>query len=114
MFLIFFFLNIINVGINIISIYIATIAIENIGVNPSYAGKFPKKNCVKSQFGVIKYLSQSKLNTNPICVTNGAPIYPSSAIVIANALLVNIVLSANASVISGIYIPNLPNACIAK
>ena len=102
----FFFLNIINVGINIANKYIKHIIIENSIVIPSISGRFPNIYPLKSQFIVTKNFIKCTL----YCITNIfiilGDIYPKSAIVIANALFVNIVLSANASVASNIIIGN--------
>ena len=110
----FFFWNIINVGTSIITIYITIIAIENGNVIPSNVGIPPQKYSVKFQFGVTKYLIQFSFKFKASIFITELPIYPNNEIVIANAEFVNIVLNANARVISKIYIGAFPSACIAK
>ena len=78
--------------------YIILTSIENSIVIPSISGRFPNIYPLKSQFIVTKNFIKCTL----YCITNIfiilGDIYPKSAIVIANALFVNIVLSANARV----------------
>ena len=79
---------------------------------PSIDGKLPNKYPLKSQFIVTKYF----INPTLYCITNAfimlGDMNPNSEIVIARALFVNIVLSANASVASNIIIGNCVNISI--